>query len=334
MRCTKNPQLHFGEVNIADIEIDARSRDDVPAILKGLQYIYTDDAARKKVFTALEATLDPSVSTEVGRPGMELWEIFVLATLKLGLNCDFDRLQELANHHDTVRQMLGHSGWEGTMVYKLQTIIDNVSKLKPSVLADINQVIVESGHAVAKKKLGEKLHTRCDSFVVETDVHYPTDINLLWDAMRKIIELTGQVCENANISDWRQYRFNLRQLKKLYRKAQKTKHSTSKNEAKKATRREVLYQAYRDYLLEAERLIEKSKTTIKMLSDPGKVFQVEQIAHYIDHAERQINQIDRRVLTGEVIPHSEKVFSIFEEHTEWISTKSRRHEAKGKQEFL
>ena len=157
MRRIKTPQLHFGEVNIADIEIDARSRDDVPAILKGLQYIYTDDVARKKVFTALEATLDPSVSTEVGRPGMELWEIFVLATLKLGLNCDFDRLQELANHHDTVRQMLGHPGWEGTTVYKLQTIIDNVSQLEPSVLADINQVIVESGHEVAKKKAWRKI---------------------------------------------------------------------------------------------------------------------------------------------------------------------------------
>ncbi|VAW85025.1 hypothetical protein MNBD_GAMMA16-1244, partial [hydrothermal vent metagenome] len=192
MRQVKNPQLHFGEVNISDIKINARSRDDIPAILRGLQYIYTHDAAREKVFSTLEAILDPSVSTEVGRPGMELWKIFVLATLKLGLNCDFDRLQELANQHGTLRHMLGHSGWEDTTTYKLQTIIDNVSKLKPSVLADINQVIVESGHEVAKKKPGEGLRTRCDSVVVKTDVHYPTDINVLWDAMRKIIELTGQ----------------------------------------------------------------------------------------------------------------------------------------------
>ena len=131
---------------------------------------------------------------------MELWETFVLATLKLGLNCDFDRLQELANQHSTIRQMLGHSGWEDTTNYKLQTIIDNVSKLRPSVLADINQVVVESGHEVVKKKPGDELRTRMDSFVVETDVHYPTDINLLWDAMRKIIELTGKLCESEIIS--------------------------------------------------------------------------------------------------------------------------------------
>jgi len=114
MRIVKNPQLQFGEVNIADIKIDARSRDDIPAVLRGLQYIYVTEDIKEKVFTALEKTLNPSVSTVVGRPGMELWKIFVLATLKLGLNCDFDRLQELANEHNTIRQMLGHADWADT----------------------------------------------------------------------------------------------------------------------------------------------------------------------------------------------------------------------------
>jgi hypothetical protein len=43
------------------------------------------------------------------------------------------------------------------------------------------------------------------------------------------------------------------------------------------------------------------------------------ISEYIKHAKRQIDQIRRRVIEGESIPHNEKVFSIFEEHTEWIS---------------
>lgn len=319
MRNVKNPQLHFGEVDISDIQINPSSRDDIPAILKGLQYIYTHDEAQEKVFSVLEGIIEPTISTELGRPGMELWRIFVLATLKLGLNCDYDRLEELANQHNTLRQMLGHSGWEDTTYYKLQTIIDNVSKLTPAVLADINQVIVEVGHEVAKKKPGDGLQARCDSFVVETDVHYPTDINLLWDAMRKVIELTGQLCEKENRSDWRQYRFNLRQLKKCYRKAQKIKHSTSKNEAKKAARCEEVREAYQDYLSAAQTLIEKAIWTITDLDGGGNILSIEPIEHYIKHAERQIDQIERRVLKGDVIPHSEKVFSIFEEHTEWVS---------------
>ena len=43
------------------------------------------------------------------------------------------------------------------------------------------------GMKIVGMKPGEKLNASCDSFVLETDVHYPTDINLLWDAMRKMI---------------------------------------------------------------------------------------------------------------------------------------------------
>lgn len=44
-----------------------------------------------------------------------------------------------------------------------------------------------------------------------------------------------------------------------------------------------------------------------------------EIQTYIHHAERQMEQIERRVIDGESIPHDEKVFSIFQPHTEWIS---------------
>ena len=40
---------------------------------------------------------------------------------------------------------------------------------------------------------------------------------------------------------------------------------------------------------------------------------------FVEHANRQIDQINRRVIKGESIPHHEKVFSIFEEYTEWIN---------------
>jgi len=48
MCVVKSPQLCFGEVNIADITINPRSRDDIPAVLRGLQYIYVNKNIRKK----------------------------------------------------------------------------------------------------------------------------------------------------------------------------------------------------------------------------------------------------------------------------------------------
>ncbi len=106
---------------------------------------------------------------------MELWRILVLAILKQGLNCDYDRLTELANEHGTLRHMLGH----GVMAheYERQTVMDNVTLLSPQLLAKINQLLVQAGHEVVRKKPGETLRGRCDSFCVQTDVHFPTDAN-------------------------------------------------------------------------------------------------------------------------------------------------------------
>jgi len=319
MRLVQHPQRHFGQVDIAEIKIDPRSRDDIPALLKGLQHLYIHDDLRQNVFAILEKTLGEEVNCEVGRPGMELWKIFVLGTLKLGTNCDYDRLQELANQHSTLRQMLGHSDWIDTETYALQTLIDNVSKLTPAILSEINQVVVEAGHEMVKKKSGEILKGRCDSFVVETDVHYPTDANLLWDAMRTLLTGLGRACDEYEIPGWRQYQYNLKQLKRLLRKLQKLRHSNSKDEVKRAAKRRQINTAYEDYLSKAREFLNRVETTIETLIQQGHVITVTVLQATIRHAVRQIDQIERRVLKGEVIPHAEKVFSIFEEHTEWIS---------------
>ena len=87
------------------------------------------------------------------------------------------------NQHSDVRQFHGHAVIGDNYRYNYQTIKDNVSLLKPKLLEEVNQLVVESGHKVAGKEPGEILRGRCDSFVVETNVHYPTDVNLLWDAL-------------------------------------------------------------------------------------------------------------------------------------------------------
>jgi IS5 family transposase len=66
--------------------------------------------------------------------------------------------------------------------------------------------------------------------VVETDVHYPTDINLLFDAVRKTVEECARLSQSCQLEGWRQYRNNLRQFKKQYRLIQKLRSSTSKVE--------------------------------------------------------------------------------------------------------
>jgi hypothetical protein len=160
--------------------------------------------------------------------------------------------------------------------------------------------------------------------VVETHVHFPTDINLLWDAIRKVVTLTADLSQACELTLWRQSQFNLRQFKKLYRRVQKLKHSTSQNESKREAQRQAVAQAHHDYIQRARELVAKAESTltcdpVSQSSRPHLVLEVMEIERFIVHARRQIEQIDQRVLQGQKIPHGEKVFSLFQPHTEWIS---------------
>lgn len=151
-RDIESTQLGIGQTAIAQIQLDPKSRDDIPKILRGLQYIYLTDTLREPVFKLLEDKLLPDVDKNNGRPGMSLWKIFVMGVLRLDLNCDYDRLGELVNQHKTVRQMLGHDSVFDETYYHLQTIKDNVRLLTPDVLASINELIVTAGHGLLSKK--------------------------------------------------------------------------------------------------------------------------------------------------------------------------------------
>jgi hypothetical protein len=321
-------QVELGEYAIGEIRLDLKSRDDVPKLLLGLQYIYTTPALRQEVFDLLQEVRPAKANGEMvsarhGRPGMDQWKILVLGVVRLGLDADYDRLQELANQHRTLRQMLGHADWHDNKLYDLQTLKDNLRLFTPELLDRINQAVVRAGHVLVKKSPDEALKGRCDSFVVETDVHFPTDINLLHDAVRKTIECCRALSDEYALPGWRQSDYHLRQFKKSYRIVQKLKHSTSKDEEVKAAKLAAAQKAHEAYLVLAQDHVARAQQTrAQVLVAPSNIFgavAVTELDGYLAHVVRQVHQIERRVLKGEVIPHNEKVFSIFEPHTEWIS---------------
>ena len=139
-----SPQLSFGQTYIGDIKINLDSRDDIPSILLGLQSVYQDKQARQELELVLASVLsDKQINT--GRQGMDMWRVFVLGIVRLNLNCDYDRLQELANEHRTLRQMLGHGFLDENKRYALQTIKDNVGLLTEEVLCQLNIIMINHG---------------------------------------------------------------------------------------------------------------------------------------------------------------------------------------------
>ena len=311
MRIVKKLQLELGETAIENIKFDPKSRDDIPALLIGLQHIYSDPATRKKLFSILEEKFSPEVNLKVGRPGMDIWRVVVLGVLKQGLGCDFDRLCSLANSYKELRQMLGHSDYEEQYLYDMRRIVDNVSLLTPELLNEIGKLVVSSGHKVAKKKPGDKLRARCDSFVVETNVHYPTDINLLYDATRCMVRVTAHAAEEYDTGEWRKLKDHLKKLRSSY------------NSVRGRRKGDERAKRVKDYLSLCRGLLKKCEKTLSVLmvggGDVGLQAAISSIEHYRGHTIRQIDQVRRRILNGEVIPQEEKVFSVFEEHTRWIS---------------
>jgi hypothetical protein len=259
-------------------------------------------------------------SPSTGRPGMAQWRILVLGVLRLGLNAGYDRIQELANQHATLRLMLGHGDWADDAYYELQTLKDNLRLFTPEILGRINQEVVRAGHKALKKSPDEVLNARADSFVVETNVEYPTDTGLLYDAVRKALGLCAELSDAHKLPGWRQHAKHLRRFKQARRRIQKLKHSTAQDELKRQARLGEIQQAHRGYLDQAETLIARMRDTRSQLAAlPAVPLRLAALDDYLKQAGRQAGQIRRRVLEGEAIPHAEKVFPIFEPHTEWVA---------------
>ena len=142
MRKVIEDQMKFGEVVIENIELDIRSRDEIPKLLLGLQEVYCNLTLREQVFEVLRKLIPSSTNSNKGRRGMDLWKILVLGTLRLDCNWDYDKLKEIADNHKTVREMLGHSLIDCKVRYPLQTLKDNISLFTPEILDEINQIVI------------------------------------------------------------------------------------------------------------------------------------------------------------------------------------------------
>ena len=98
---------------------------------------------------------------------MDLWQIFVLAQVRLCQNVSYDELYHIANFDSLIRQIMGaESGFGYEKVqFSYRSIIDNVSLLDDQSVKEINDIVVGFGHEVFKKKENTALRLKTDSFL-------------------------------------------------------------------------------------------------------------------------------------------------------------------------
>ena len=147
--------------------------------------------------------------------------------------------------------------------------------------------------------------------MLKTDVHFPTDLNLLWDSVRKCLNTVEKLRDRLPVKGMRKIKYIRKEFKSLFR-------STSQ-QVFKGRIEEKMKEAVGAYLSVARQLRERFGVIVKTTSLEIKTLALlESLRIYNEYVEKFIDQIDRRLLQGESIPASEKVYSVFEEHTECL----------------
>ncbi len=191
--------------------------------------------------------------------------------------------------------------------------------IKPDTWKDVNELLAR---AAVDAELIDGQQLRLDTTAVETNIHWPSDSSLLWDSYRTLARYIEQVraIEPAAVGD---RRLSTRKAKKLQQKIARTA-------SKSAAAREMLETLYTKLIRLVEGIVDWSaevagalvrdlaRDGYHPLEQAARTFLVEQIRHYRGLAKRVVDQARRRVIHKEAVPNEEKIFSIFEPHTELL----------------
>ena len=312
MRKPISTQTRFDCQTIPDVKLNLKCRDEIVPILRGLQHVYSQPQLRDEILDLVGQDVNEHSRNDCGREGLDYWQITVLAAARLGCNLDYDKLQDLAEQHRALRQIMGIGDWQDPIDFNWRRIRDNICLLKPATVEAISHLIVAEGHRLAPAAAKQ---VRADSFVAETNIHYPTESSLIVDGVRKTIELCTAAAEEFGLTGWRQHEHLLKKVKQTARRI-------SRISARKGARyRERLVGQYRQLLKRAHKILTRAEATCQALQDQDPVdlaafARSADIKVFIERTEHVCGTARRRVLAGENVPHGDKLFSIFEPHTQ------------------
>ena len=191
-----------------------------------------------------------------------------------------------------------------------------VNLITPQAWEKINALIVR----FARDKRGFKgSKLRLDTTAVETDVHYPTDSSLLFDCIRVLSRLIGRVREidarlvgkqRARVSD-------ARRLTQQIARGGKTLHKATRKKLYgkllDGTERAMVWAAAVQAAIAA-----RETQSARLLEQYELEALAGDLKHYVSLAKSCVHQARERVVNEQSVPHEQKLFSIFEPHTELL----------------
>jgi transposase, IS5 family len=319
------PEVRLDCLPISEVRLNLECRDEVIPILRALQHVYGDADLRRELLALVGKDVNGDTSRKHGRRGMNYWEITVLAAARLGCNLDYDKLQDLAENHRCLRQIMGIGSWQDDEAdFDWRRIEDNLTKLRPETLHKISTLIVKAGHVMEPKAIES---VRGDTFVVETNIHYPTESSVIGDGLRKIAKLAAELAAEYPVEGWRQAKHLLKKVRGLVRAIGRASRA-------KGQGADRLQPGYKKLIVLAEDLLQRARHLLKQVrfKPDSAVLTLENLKNgtarlatpqaellgFIILTEKVCDNARRRVLNGETLANEEKIHSIFEPHTELI----------------
>jgi len=165
---------------------------------------------------------------------------------------------------------------------------------------------------------------KADTYVLETNVHYPTDVNLLYDSGRKCLDTLKnlEIKSKAPLEGWRKLKYWRKALRNRERALTQTLGQGGRN---RAVRVKEKAEAYLETARNLSAKIKQNRSNLLLQGQsPVSLGLLVSLDLYRDLVDKHIDLVERRLIKRETIPHQEKLFSIFEQHTEWIS-KGKKH---------
>jgi transposase, IS5 family len=247
-----------------------------------------------------------------GRPGLTASQVLRALVLMRVKNWDYRELRERIADGLTLRQF---TDFYCDPVPKHDAFNRGFNRLTPETLKAVNELVIQAAVALGLED-GAKL--RVDTTVVETDIHHPTDNTLLWDVVRVVTRWVKRLAKALKLRRIKGFRDRRRSAR---RRMYAIQRMTTRQRQDQQTG------TYRELIGIAAEVVANAKTTLdktgklrgKDLYAAIKIDAIRaEIAHYCQLGERAIDQARRRVLDGEQVPNSEKIYSIFEPHTDLI----------------
>ncbi len=244
-----------------------------------------------------------------GRHGLPAESVVRCALLKQYRQLSY---LELAFHLSDSASFQAFARLPATLFPKKSVLQKTISRIQPATWERINQRLLADAK---QEKVEPGKVVRIDSTVTETTIHAPTDSTLLWDSVRVMVRLLQEA--KAMLGAPAMRFCNHRRLAK--KRARAIVYTRGKD--KKARLYRDLIKATTntlDYLDQA-----RITLTAKPIGSLQSELWLAQVAYYTPLVKQVIDQTQRRVFQGESVPASEKIFSIFETHTDIIVKGSR-----------